>query len=199
VSLYNLGRSRHLTLTLLNLAATPKFRQKWDVTERSKLSLFQVRSAFLEFIHMATHFSPTAHQIIHCCKLLCVHLLGFTNLVAKSERNYILAIRRWNYPCNTPWRLIELWDVEAPILSRQSAHRWRWRQPYAPAACPLPPERFVVLTSVRGWVNPRATMQLKRLGKFKISDDLIGNRNCDLPACSHCILVQKPFPGHNMK
>jgi hypothetical protein len=39
------------------------------------------------------------------------------------------------YPCNRPWRSIGLWDVEAPILSIQSAHRWRWGcQPYAPAA-----------------------------------------------------------------
>jgi hypothetical protein len=39
-----------------------------------------------------------------------------------------------NYPCTRPWRPIGLWDIEAPIFSRQSAHRWRWNcQPYAPA------------------------------------------------------------------
>jgi hypothetical protein len=39
------------------------------------------------------------------------------------------------YPCNRPWRPIWLWDVEAPIFSRQSAHRWQWGcQLYAPAA-----------------------------------------------------------------
>jgi hypothetical protein len=38
-------------------------------------------------------------------------------------------------PVNRPWRLIGLWDVEAPTLSRQSGHRWRWGcQPYEPAA-----------------------------------------------------------------
>jgi hypothetical protein len=30
-----------------------------------------------------------------------------------------------NYPRNRPWRPIGLWYVEVPILSRQSAHRWR--------------------------------------------------------------------------
>jgi hypothetical protein len=35
---------------------------------------------------------------------------------------------------NRPWKLIELWDVKDPTLSRQSAHRWRQScQPYAPA------------------------------------------------------------------
>jgi hypothetical protein len=29
-----------------------------------------------------------------------------------------------SYPRNRPWRPIELWDVEDPTLSRQSAHRW---------------------------------------------------------------------------
>jgi hypothetical protein len=34
-----------------------------------------------------------------------------------------------------PWRPTELWDVEAPTLSRQSGHRWWWGcQSYTPAA-----------------------------------------------------------------
>jgi hypothetical protein len=40
--------------------------------------------------------------------------------------------KRQNYPCNRPWRPIGLWDFEAPTFSRQSVHRWRWGQPYAP-------------------------------------------------------------------
>jgi hypothetical protein len=46
--------------------------------------------------------------------------------------------RRQSYPCNRLWRPIELWDVEAPTFSRQSAQKWRWDcQPYAPVAlCP---------------------------------------------------------------
>jgi hypothetical protein len=55
------------------------------------------------------------------------------------------------------------------IFSRQSAHRWQWGcQPYMLATL-YPPGRFLVVISVRGWVDPRAIAQLEDLGKFKKS------------------------------
>jgi hypothetical protein len=52
------------------------------------------------------------------------------------------------------------------------------------ADLPLPPARFVVLISVRGWVDLRATARLEGLGQLKKSNDLIRNRTRGLPACS---------------
>jgi hypothetical protein len=52
------------------------------------------------------------------------------------------------------------------------------------AGLPLPPGRFLILISVRGWVDPRIIVRLEGLRKLKKSNDLIGNQTRDLPTCS---------------
>jgi hypothetical protein len=56
-----------------------------------------------------------------------------------------------------------LWDVEAPTFSRQTAVRLlAFRVGRLSTQ-----ERFSVLISVRGWVDPRAIVRLEGLGKLK--------------------------------
>jgi hypothetical protein len=65
------------------------------------------------------------------------------------------------YPSNWMWKPIELWDVEAPIFLDIRLTVVAICQPYVPVGSPLPPGRFLVLISVRGWV---AIVRLEMLG-----------------------------------
>jgi hypothetical protein len=86
--------------------------------------------------------------------------------------------------CNKPLRPKWLCDVETITFSRQSAHRWQCGcQPSAPTVL-YTPWRFLVLISVRGWVDLRVIMRLEGLRKLKKSSYLIRNTIRDLPTCS---------------
>jgi len=52
-----------------------------------------------------------------------------------------------------------------------------------------PQKIFLVLISVRGWVDPRGISLAGRIMSMKNSNDTIGNRTRDLPACS--VVLQK--------
>jgi hypothetical protein len=65
------------------------------------------------------------------------------------------------------WGPIELWDVEAPTLSRQSAHRWWWGcQPHAPAALqPQEDSWYSFLLEAKS--TPRAIVRLEGLVQLR--------------------------------
>jgi hypothetical protein len=76
--------------------------------------------------------------------------------------------KRYCYSCNTPWRPIGLWGVEVPTFSLESrltdggkVVSLTRRPPFTPTG------RFLVLISVRGWVDPRAIVQLEGLCQLK--------------------------------
>jgi hypothetical protein len=55
------------------------------------------------------------------------------------------------------------------------------------AGRPLPPWRFLIFISVRGWVDPRAIVRLEWLSKLKKISNFIGNRTHDLSVEAHCL------------
>jgi hypothetical protein len=108
--------------------------------------------------------------------LTCIKCIYGYNSV--SDNKAMGKNKRENYACNKPWRPIGMWGVEAPTFSRQSAHRWRWGcQPYAPAA--LYPQE----DSWYSFSGPHDHSVPGRIKSTEKSNDLIGNRTRDLPAC----------------
>jgi len=80
-------------------------------------------------------------------------------------------------------RPLGLQKAEAPRISRQSAHEGG-KVVSTTNRPPLPPGDII---SVRDWVNPPTPGAIMRpigLSELKNSNDLIGNRTRDLPACS---------------
>jgi hypothetical protein len=81
---------------------------------------------------------------------------------AEPPLPYMSSWQRQSYPCNRLWRPIGLWDVKGLTFSRQLARLSALRAGHS-----LSPGGFLVLISVRGWLDARAIMWLEGLGQLK--------------------------------
>jgi hypothetical protein len=138
------------------------------------------------FNHLRCKYSPQ-HPVLKHASVYVPPLMSETKFhVHTNNRNMYSK----SYPCNRPWRPMGLWDVQDPTLSRQSV-----RLSILHTGCTLHTGGFLVLISIRGWVNPRTIERLGRLGKLKTKklNDLVRNRSRDLSAWS---IVPLPTTPH---
>ena len=104
------------------------------------------------------------------------HVFLWTETISK----YIMEVKQSHYKPGQALSVPAGWGSQ---ISRQSVHEGGKvvSSTHRPL---LPQEIFLVIISVRGWVDPSATVRPEGLCQCKSYNDTIGNRTRAFPSCS---------------
>jgi hypothetical protein len=109
--------------------------------------------AVVQFQHRCAMQLWQLKESIHC-RYSSDHLMSHAGVYSKA-----ILVTGWGGPWGCEkLRLHVFYTIGSQMVVGLSA---------SCPGCPLPPERFLVLISARGWVNPGAIVQLEGSGQFK--------------------------------
>jgi hypothetical protein len=128
-----------------------------------------------------------------------VRLTGHSRVIPSSVRNLHHVTLLMSRICRCCLHFLKDYFFLNPITGLDRP--WRFQQVGAPRFQDMkvvrlsalhtgrlyPQEIFLVLISVRGWVNPRAILWARRIMSKKNSNDTIGNQTRNLPVLAHCL------------
>jgi hypothetical protein len=108
-------------------------------------------------------------HISRTCVMQPIHILCIYPYVSSQFSNISCSKvqKKQSYPYNRSWRPHRVVGRRNFHIFQTIASQMAVRLSSLRAGCPLPPERFLVLVSIRDSAGPRAAMWLELLGRLK--------------------------------